>query len=410
MSDEDQKHASTPEELGKALEEFTAAGKVLLERTRGELLAGTPEHPALAEQIQAALDEANRAKGELLNLRNEYFSEVDGQKPLADQMRDKAGFIQEAESGARKSSEDIGGFTRELLGYEENGVQHTGIRHAVADQAAQLKALYSSIFEQSDPNQQPLSQQVGKFLEEFSSKKNEIDTIRQEIVSYQTVLLGELTDGRREKGIKGEVDGYVQDLRALLDHNTSAQATLLNKVEDLLEGASTAALASAFNAHKSSYDTDNRKWGLIFNLALFGIMALSLITLFQGIVHKSFEWYEELLFRVPILTGAVWFAIYSSKQRSQNKRLQEEYAYKEDVAKIYYALKKEIENLGDTEVSKNLREEVIKVLVSTVALNPSSTLESAAHNERMPLLDALKGIKDGALEIGDNVKLKFTPK
>lgn len=92
---------------------------------------------------------------------------------------------------------------------------------------------------------------------------------------------------------------------------------------------------------------------------------------------------------LPLIGGAIWIAIYASKQRSQNKRLQQEYAFKEDVAKIYYGVKKEIEELYDTDLGQQLNKRILEIIVDVVSTNPSDTLDNSSHNDKGPILEAL---------------------
>ena len=102
--------------------------------------------------------------------------------------------------------------------------------------------------------------------------------------------------------------------------------------------------------------------------------------------------WKGTLGNLPFIGGAIWIAIYASKQRSQNKRLQQEYAFKEDVAKIYYGLKKEIEELDDSELGKELNKRILEIILEVVSTNPSATLESRSHNDKGPVMEALNNI------------------
>lgn len=96
-------------------------------------------------------------------------------------------------------------------------------------------------------------------------------------------------------------------------------------------------------------------------------------------------------------------AIFSSKQRSQNKRLQQEYAYKEDIAKIYYGLKQEIDELGESDLGKKLNESVLKLVIDVVGLNPSESVESKSHIDNGHILEGLKNI-------GETIKSMKNPR
>ena len=59
---------------------------------------------------------------------------------------------------------------------------------------------------------------------------------------------------------------------------------------------------------------------------------------------------------------------------------------------IYYGLKQEIDELGESELGKKLNESVLKLVIDVVGLNPSESLESKAHNDNGPVLEGLKSI------------------
>jgi hypothetical protein len=122
-------------------------------------------------------------------------------------------------------------------------------------------------------------------------------------------------------------------------------------------------------------------------------MGLTLTAFFMSNRDLAEMW-KITLGNLPFIGAGVWLAIYASKQRSQNIRLQQEYAYKEDVAKLYYGLKNEIEQLDNTELGQRLNESVIQILVETVSFNPSKTLDNHSHNDKGPILEALKSISE----------------
>lgn len=168
---------------------------------------------------------------------------------------------------------------------------------------------------------------------------------------------------------------------------------MLNKIEELLQGASTVALAKAFEEHKKQFDKPNKLWQWVFICTLVGLMGLSITAFFVSNPDLNEMW-KITLGNLPFIGAGVWLAIFASKQRSQNVRLQQEYAYKEDVAKLYYGLKNEIEQLDNSELGQRLNESVIQILVETVSYNPSKTLDNKSHNDKGPILEALKSISE----------------
>ena len=269
----------------------------------------------------------------------------------------------------------------------------------------------STIFEEEDEEGNTLSEQIEGFVEEFKEYKKEIIDLKQEISEYKSELFGtEDEEGNEIPGLDHKIESLKTQLQttikdsqsemnSFLEKNNQKRDELFNKIESLLKGASTVALAKAFNEHKNSFNTSNYIWIALFVLSIASMMGLSL----WGFANANYEFkdmWKYTLGNLPFLGGAIWLAIYSSKQRSQNKRLQQEYAFKEDVAKIYYGLKVEIEELGGTELGKKLNESVLKLIIDVVSLNPSVSLDSKSHNDNGPILESIKSIA----EVVKNIK------
>src|SRR5262249_30401109 len=97
-----------------------------------------------------------------------------------------------------------------------------------------------------------------------------------------------------------------------------------------------------------------------------------------------------LLKKVPFFFPTIWLGYFSSKRLSQNKRLQQEYAYKETNAKSFEGLKRQIEILNlDDAIQKELLGKLLTNVVMATGDNPSKTLEHKSHDEKSPLSEYL---------------------
>lgn len=250
-----------------------------------------------------------------------------------------------------------------------------------------------------------ISEEIEGFVEEFVEYKKEIDTLKEEIEKYRDELFGyEDDEGNIINGINHKIDSLkkqlqesIKESQTKLDNfvkeNGNKQEELFIKIESLLKGASTVALAKAFNEHKESFNVSNYIWLSLFVTSIFSMMFLSV----WGFINANYEFkdmWKYTLGNLPFIGGAIWLAIYSSKQRSQNKRLQQEYAFKEDVAKIYYGLKQEIEELGNSDLGIKLNSKMLETIISVVEDNPSKTLDNNSHNDKGPILEGIKNIVD----------------
>lgn len=267
-------------------------------------------------------------------------------------------------------------------------------KEQVEGKKEEINAIYDFIFKPSPSGKKSMALQLHSFLEEFEHQKAKVTRISSDIEDFNQELFGLYDEnGQDVLGIQHKIHRKMDDLEQLYAHNHEKQERLFAKIEGLLKGASTVALAKAFKEHKDSFHLMNIIWLVVFIISILSMMSLSIFA-FLYTKFEFTEMWKYTLGNLPFLGGVVWLAIYASKQRSQNKRLQQEYAFKEDVAKIYYGLKKEIEELGGSPLGKKLNERVLEVLVEVVSLNPSTTLESISHNDKGPIMEALHILKD----------------
>lgn len=323
--------------------------------------------------------------------------------------------LDDFKTNAKSSISEVNTFKSELT-TEINSLKETITSLETKEQNLQSKLdeinnFSSTIFEEEDEEGNVLSDQIEGFVEEFKEYKKEIIELKQEIDEYKEKLFGsEDEEGNEILGLNHKIESLKTQLQTtikesqgeldeFLNKNIQKRDELFDKIEGLLKGASTVALAKAFNDHKISFNISNYIWMGLFVVSILSMMGLSL----WGFANANYEFkdmWKYTLGNLPFIGGAIWLAIYSSKQRSQNKRLQQEYGYKEDVAKIYYGLKVEIEELGETELGRKLNESVLKLIIDVVSLNPSVSLDSKSHNDSGPILDSLKSIA----EVVKNIK------
>lgn len=400
------------EEMRIALDSFRTDASKLLEEIGQQKATIQQEKDALLkdrEELTKAKDEAIQAADKIREFHATLFAKADGKdKPVVEAVSEEVKAITMAKEKIDTLEASATAYVEALLGKTgPDGNPLPSIKADLEEKAKQLSELHSSIFKASDPNQKPLSDQVGTFLEEFSKKKKELEEIEQDIIDYETELLGQKENGERKGGIQSDVAHYIEDLDSLLKNSTARQRELLKEVEKLLAGASTAALGKAFREHKESFIASNKVWMYLFIGSIAFVMIASPLALLIP-VDPSHAWWESLLARLSIVGGAVTLAWYASKQRSQNKRLQQEYAYKEDVALIYVALKKELDDLEkvneNSAFARALKVRIMRILANSVGYNPSETLDSKAHDDNGPILKGYEKAIDAFKDVGASFK------
>lgn len=296
-------------------------------------------------------------------------------------------YINAFEENAKKALSDIEKLKKQLV----DGSETVYSFEKIEEYKNKLGELYDFIFDE-DENGETIENQLTCFKETAIKESKEILDLKNQISKYKDQLYGiEDENGKQIPGLVHKIENMQKQLAQNIEANEKKQKALLEKIEELLQGASTVALAKAFEEHKKQFDKPNKLWQWVFICTLVGLMGLSITAFFVSNPDLKDMW-KITLGNLPFIGAGVWLAIFASKQRSQNVRLQQEYAYKEDVAKLYYGLKNEIEQLDNTDLGQRLNESVIQILVETVSYNPSKTLDNKSHNDNGPILEALKSI------------------
>jgi len=296
-------------------------------------------------------------------------------------------FINEFKESARKALLEIEELKRQFIEGAEDGYSIDELEGF----KVKLVELHGFMITENN-NGETIEDQLIAFKENAEKESKEILDLKNQISSYRDKLYGtEDENGNLIQGITHKIDDLQKQLAHNIEANEKKQKALLEKIEELLQGASTVALAKAFEEHKKEFEKPNKFWQNTFIATLLLLMAFTVGAYFLS-DKKMDEMWKITLGNFPFIGAGIWLAIFASKQRSQNNRLQQEYAYKEDVAKLYYGLKNEIEQLDNSELGQRLNESVIQILVDTVSYNPSKTLDNRSHEDKGPILEALKSI------------------
>ena len=452
MSEENTSSTPTPEERAQAIAELHGRAKELvaaIEDARSSVLDGKEGQPSIMQQVSDAYDKAKGLSEEI----DTFYSNLhdpanDGSKAIIEAIPEAVELIRQAKERSESLESDIKAYQEQLLGKNEGDKDIPGIKQDVEEKVNQLTELYSRVYEKRG-DQPSVAQQIKEFIEQLGQKKSEFEAIKKTVEEYEDTLFGKQgDDGKRKDGIKGEVDGYLTTLSELVKTSTATQDRLREKSERMLQDAATASLAEDSIKQKKSFWWQNAIWAVALFIAIGMLVKAPTMDFSKGLgehVPKTAEeprppvvgdtsstkehilarppavkqtqqeapahpWYVLWLMRLPFLGGAIWLGWYAGKQLSQNKRLQQEYAHKENVAKLYYSLKREIEELekegDDARLARILKVRVMRVLVNSMGHNPSITLDSKAHNDNGPMqksydkaFDSAKGIAEAIAKI-----------
>lgn len=208
-------------------------------------------------------------------------------------------------------------------------------------------------------------------------------------------------------GLKTDIESRRKELKDFETLQKERYEALNEQIENLIPGATTAGLSSAYHKLCKSYDIAITKSTQLFYFSIAFLFIISMILLTSKlslspfiIEFASFQKFGDisafLVYRLPIIIPAVWLAIFASKRRSESERLKQEYAHKEALAKSYQNFKIQIEELGD-EAKEPLMEKLLNSAIDTISNNASLTLDKK-HGDSLPLTSLIEKTIDKTIE------------
>ena len=247
----------------------------------------------------------------------------------------------------------------------------------ISNKIEDLKKFYVKIFGELDDNQN----RIGGLKLELDKRIETLDTFEKEQQKiHKETLEDKLT----------EIKNYENEQQI---HNKN----IFNQIEELIPSATSAGLAKAYHDERKKFLKPIFWWNVIFIVSLLGISIMSFITLKDSNIIQDFA--KNILHSLPISGPLIWLAIYASKRRSENQRLEQEYAHKETLAKSYSSYKQQIEDLNQED--KELLTKLLETAITTISYNASETL-STKHGDGTPLQEGLKSLVDEVKKIIPN--------
>ena len=234
--------------------------------------------------------------------------------------------------------------------------------------------------------------------EKLQDRINDIKVFHQDIYG---------SDDGKSIGLKSDIESRRKELTNFENLQKDKYEALNEQIENLLPGATTAGLSSAYHSLCKSYDNAIKRSTHLFYFSIAFLFVISMILLTSKLAFSpfniefvSFQKFEDigafLVYRLPIIIPAVWLAIFASKRRSESERLKQEYAHKEALAKSYQNFKTQIEELGE-ESREPLMEKLLSSAIDTISNNASLTLDKK-HGDSLPLTSLIERTVDKAIE------------
>ncbi|WP_069637394.1 hypothetical protein [Campylobacter pinnipediorum] len=293
--------------------------------------------------------------------------------------------------------EEIYDLKEELIDGEDNlNDKIENIFESIKEKFNKISETYDEIL--IDDEKESINTSINNAKEEIF---NEIGEIKKSIIEsnehlkqldeFYVKIFGKFNkdEGKRIGGLNQELDNIKKELNKFDNEQKDKFSILEDKINDLLSGATSAGLAKAYKEERDNFKFPIIIWNAVFVSSLIVISFLSFFALKD--LNSVADIIKSILHSLPITVPLIWIAIYSSKRRSENQRLEQEYAHKEALAKSYISYKKEIEELDneDKEMLINLMQNTIK----TITYNASTTLDKK-HGDGTILNEILQNVKD----------------
>lgn len=370
-----------------------------------------------------------------------YLSDIEVNYNQAKNHLDK---IKDIENNAYKNNEKILAYSETLFG--EDGLEEKLIKLAedFDRQSIEISKFYEDL-----TTEEGFIDRIKNYLEDSKIKNKEINSLKDnsiqtidELEEFHTEIFGtENDEGEREGGLKNELAFRRKELDEFKKTQQDRYKELNTQIENLLPGATSAGLSSAYNQLHEQFNQEVKSYGRWFYRAL-GILLLVVfaVTVTPYVLNKFdnstsmsvtvqtaensaenhkktnenievkhinktdlvlndtnneisisnrlISLLDNFIYKFPFILPALWLVLFISKRRKEAQRLAQEYAHKEALAKSYESYKQQIEKLDEEDKNK-LLPILMENMLKAIALNPAETLDRHANNET-PMEEIIK--------------------
>ena len=273
-----------------------------------------------------------------------------------------------------------------------------------ASKLSEIEGLHDSIYDEDG-----LKQKIDKFYSNISDKNDDINELKENSLAtlqgleqfYDKIFGKDDENGNKAGGLKQEIEQRRKDLEEFKQKQQKRYDELNKQIENLLPGATSAGLSSAYNEMRNQF-SKSAKWyagGFYALLCILlttvlctrNIILVDTIPLDKGIWISILVLLGNFAVKMPFIIPALWLVIFMSRRRSEAERLSQEYVHKEVLAKSYDSYKQQIEKLSK-EDQKELLPVLMEGMIRAISLNPAETLDKK-HQSDSPISEVLKDNK-----------------
>jgi hypothetical protein len=287
--------------------------------------------------------------------------------------------------------------------------------HSQAESKFDEIETYHSRLLEDVPKQDSIKTEIENARESILEEKTNVVTLVgdvekeiKDLTEFYIKIFGKLNDDDEVAGgLSEEITTRLAILRELEVSNKIRYDAVVEEIQSLLPGATSAGLATAYKDMKESFTGDIKWFGRVFYLSIGLLIVLSFLSAITFTINPSEDGYQFVyevikfgsfdeafrvnLFKLPLYGALIWLVFFASKRRSEAQRLQQEYAHKEALAKSYGSYRKQLEDLDVKD--KELQKDFIKKTIDAITYNASQTLDGS-HGDNHPAKDLVEKVLD----------------
>ncbi|MET4675872.1 MULTISPECIES: hypothetical protein [unclassified Luteibacter] len=148
----------------------------------------------------------------------------------------------------------------------------------------------------------------------------------------------------------------------------------LETIKALLPGATSAGLASAFDARAGTFTKPQHRWQWIFVGSLVGLILLGVTGIWHALTATAVLTYDELfrlwLTRLPVAGALLWLTLHAARESALAKRLEEDYGYKSAIASSFEGFNLQMSKVGESAPVGSPLERLCTDTLATIANPP----------------------------------------
>jgi hypothetical protein len=184
------------------------------------------------------------------------------------------------------------------------------------------------------------------------------------------------------EALNEKADAWAKDIEQLAKKAVSVEEDVMNlnnrlqtvientestfkRVEDLLPGATSAGLASAFRSRKDAIAKSKKYWIGGFVISLIGLIGMIVLLILNAPNQSGKDWWQYLVERIPMTFPFIWLGWFFGRNYGHAVRLEEDYAFKESISRSFEGYKKQMQEVDIADALPRLCQNTIRILSET---------------------------------------------